>query len=195
MPKLFAASEPRSSPLNMKTTKGLRARLEASAAASGRALTHEVEFRIEQALDLDREFGNREAAEIYHNIGRFLRLFNISAFKDETYLTRAGLKVAFDKFVDDALQDDSEKGALGIGKSPVINENRIKVVEDISSRLAKAVSLASYLDDKAKMLELYGEKAPRVGESMSEHATRIFPSDIAEPPAKSTRRRSRDATD
>ena len=130
MPKLFAASEPKSSPLNMKTTKGLRSRLEASAAASGRALTHEVEHRIEQALDFDREFGGREAVEIYQNVGRFLRLFNVSAFKKtKAYLARAGLKAAFNAFVDQALPDGG-RGLARLNPPPPADPERVQKVEE-----------------------------------------------------------------
>ena len=88
MPRLFAASEPKRSPLNTKTTASLKARIEASAAASGRPVSHEVEFRLEQALDFDREFHGREASEIYHNIGRYLRMFNVLAFDKERFESR-----------------------------------------------------------------------------------------------------------
>jgi uncharacterized protein (DUF1778 family) len=37
-------------PLNMRTTKAVRDRLEAAARASGRSLTQEVEFRLEQSF-------------------------------------------------------------------------------------------------------------------------------------------------
>ena len=37
-------------PLNMRTTKAVRDRLEAAARANGRSLTQEVEFRLEQSF-------------------------------------------------------------------------------------------------------------------------------------------------
>src|SRR6187431_2169794 len=41
-------------PLNMRTTKSLRMRLERAAAKSGRSLAQEVERRLERSLDLDQ---------------------------------------------------------------------------------------------------------------------------------------------
>ena len=40
-------------PLNMRTTKGVRERLERAAAKSGRSLTQEVERRLERSIDFD----------------------------------------------------------------------------------------------------------------------------------------------
>jgi hypothetical protein len=40
-------------PLNMRTTKGVRERLERAAAKSGRSLAQEVEWRLERSLDFD----------------------------------------------------------------------------------------------------------------------------------------------
>lgn len=40
-------------PLNMKTTSAIRARIEEAAAASGRSLTQEVEWRIERSFDFE----------------------------------------------------------------------------------------------------------------------------------------------
>jgi hypothetical protein len=54
-------------PLNMRTTREMRERLEASARASGRSLAQEVEIRLEQSFRVDdvrreiKEFAAREA--------------------------------------------------------------------------------------------------------------------------------------
>jgi hypothetical protein len=44
-------------PLNMRTTKETRERLEAAALASGRSLAQEVEYRLEQSIDQIEAFG------------------------------------------------------------------------------------------------------------------------------------------
>jgi hypothetical protein len=43
----------RSYPLNMRTTKELRDKIEAAATVSGRSLVQEVEFRLEQSFQMD----------------------------------------------------------------------------------------------------------------------------------------------
>ena len=49
-PKL-AAGEGKKTPINMRTTAVLRARLDMEAAASGRSLAHEVEHRLEKSFN------------------------------------------------------------------------------------------------------------------------------------------------
>jgi hypothetical protein len=51
MPKLF--QEGKRHPLNMRTTAELRAKIEAAAAASGRSLVQEVEYRLERSFLAD----------------------------------------------------------------------------------------------------------------------------------------------
>ncbi|NNH32272.1 Arc family DNA-binding protein [Rhizobium sp. SEMIA 4085] len=41
-------------PLNVRTTKEMRERIEAAAAASGRSMVQEVEFRLERSFDLEK---------------------------------------------------------------------------------------------------------------------------------------------
>jgi TraY domain len=53
MPRKAVEGAGKRVPLNMKTTEAIRARLEAAAAASGRSLTHEVEYRVERSFDHD----------------------------------------------------------------------------------------------------------------------------------------------
>lgn len=197
MARMFAASEPKRSPLNTKTTASLRARIEASAAASGRPVAHEVEFRIEQALDFDREFNGREAAEIYHNIGRFLRMFNISAFSDETYLAREGLKAAFSQFIDRALPVGGPDGVgmLGLSPSSEPDPERIEYVKNISSKIADAVFSANLLDDFARMKEAHGNDAPRLGESLASFAERAVIGKLDARPEGFGRRKKKGVTD
>jgi len=53
-------------PLNMRTTKETRDRLEKAAAESGRSLTQELEFQLERALQFDRTLAamNKTVEEI-----------------------------------------------------------------------------------------------------------------------------------
>jgi hypothetical protein len=52
MPKVIEGAEKRH-PLNMRTTKAVRERLEASARANGGSLMKDVEARIERSFELD----------------------------------------------------------------------------------------------------------------------------------------------
>lgn len=51
-------------PLNMRTTKDVRERLEAAAGAAGRSLAQEVEFRLERSFHADDLLGGSEAADL-----------------------------------------------------------------------------------------------------------------------------------
>jgi hypothetical protein len=56
MPRKSKAALPgKRHPLNMRTTKELREKIERAALASGRSLVQEVEFRLEQSLDGSRD--------------------------------------------------------------------------------------------------------------------------------------------
>jgi hypothetical protein len=50
MPRTFKADAKRFA-LNVRTTAAMRAQIEAAAAASGRSLAQEVEFRLQQSFD------------------------------------------------------------------------------------------------------------------------------------------------
>ena len=52
--QLARHAEQKRYPLNMRTTKAVRERLERAAAKSGRSLAQEVERRLERSLDLDQ---------------------------------------------------------------------------------------------------------------------------------------------
>ncbi len=51
----------RRAPLNLRTTDDLRAKLEESASALGRNLTHEVERRLELSYEWERAHGTVDA--------------------------------------------------------------------------------------------------------------------------------------
>lgn len=54
MPRRAVDSVKRTKSLNLKTTEELRGLLEEAARQSGRALTHEVEYRLQQSFDQER---------------------------------------------------------------------------------------------------------------------------------------------
>jgi hypothetical protein len=58
-------------PLNMRTTRELRKRVEAAARASGRSLAAEVEYRLEQSIDHDNRLReNRAHTQMIHEMIR-----------------------------------------------------------------------------------------------------------------------------
>lgn len=59
MPKRTVEGEGKRAPLNMRTTPGLRAKLEAAAGESGRSLVQEVEYRLEQTFATDALLGGK----------------------------------------------------------------------------------------------------------------------------------------
>jgi TraY domain len=61
-------------PLNVRTTKETRERLEAAAAASGRSLVQELEARLERSFETDDRFGGPAMLPIVNMLaGAFLR--------------------------------------------------------------------------------------------------------------------------
>jgi len=64
-------------PINVRTTLKVRNLLEAAAAASGRSMSQELEFRIERSLDREgmvaEMFGSRVAGEVLTAVGTTLR--------------------------------------------------------------------------------------------------------------------------
>jgi uncharacterized protein (DUF1778 family) len=105
MPKKFAASEARRAALNMKTTVDLRERLEKAAAASGRALTHEVEHRIEKSFLEDElrayralKEGDEPTRQLGESIQLTIGLLN-NRFEENwqnSYAARAAVRRALD---------------------------------------------------------------------------------------------------
>ena len=59
MPRRTIEGEGKKSPLNMKTTAVLRAKLEAACGESGRSLVQEVEYRLEQSFAADALQGGK----------------------------------------------------------------------------------------------------------------------------------------
>lgn len=51
-------------PLNMRTTFEIRSKLESAAAASGRSLTQEAEYRIDESFRTDEIIGGKEMRDI-----------------------------------------------------------------------------------------------------------------------------------
>jgi hypothetical protein len=69
-------------PLNMRTTPGTRARLEAAAEKSGRSLVQEVEFRLEQSFASDDVFGGDEYRSIFQIFGAVAKIIEGRTGKD-----------------------------------------------------------------------------------------------------------------
>ena len=61
-------------PLNMKTTPQLRDRMQRAADANGRALTQEVEARLDRSLDRDDQFGGQHVATFVDLLGMTIRV-------------------------------------------------------------------------------------------------------------------------
>jgi hypothetical protein len=61
-------------PLNMKTTPRLRERMQRAADANGRALTQEVEARLDRSLDRDDQFGGQHVATFVDLLGMTIRV-------------------------------------------------------------------------------------------------------------------------
>ena len=61
-------------PLNMKTTPRLRDRMQRAADANGRALTQEVEARLDRSLDRDDQFGGQHVATFVDLLGMTIRV-------------------------------------------------------------------------------------------------------------------------
>ena len=61
-------------PLNMKTTPRLRERMQRAADANGRALTQEVEARLERSLDRDDLYGGQHVATFVDLLGMTIRI-------------------------------------------------------------------------------------------------------------------------
>ncbi len=56
-------------PLNMRTTRAIRGRLESAAGRSGRSLVHEVEYRLEQTFRDEDALGGRECYALFRMMG------------------------------------------------------------------------------------------------------------------------------
>ena len=87
-------------PLNMRTSKDLRDRLEASASASGRSLAQEVEFRIYDSFqherDIDEIFGGRAIYSLMEMFAEALKIVESETRKSwrrdrETYKVVLGI--------------------------------------------------------------------------------------------------------
>lgn len=91
MPKAAPRSVPRRAPLNMKTTPELRERLESAAEKSGRALTHEVEHRIEKSFAFDEFLGGPDAAFLAETIAvavKHVQAMTGKTWREDEYTAR-----------------------------------------------------------------------------------------------------------
>jgi hypothetical protein len=67
MPRRTVKGAGKKSPLNMRTTKALRKKLEAAAGSSGRSLVQEVEFQLEQSFARET-FGRPEISTLMYRV-------------------------------------------------------------------------------------------------------------------------------
>ncbi len=81
MPRKAVDGAVRTTSLNLKTTKELRDKMEAAAVASGRALTHEVEARLNRSFDFDYLMGDSETALLVRAIAATIRRFEVTSGK------------------------------------------------------------------------------------------------------------------
>ena len=104
MPRRLFEGEARKVALNMKTTADVRERLEAAALASGRSLTHEVEFRIQSSLDqeylLRATFGDGFKAQMFQRMAevtqvcrRFCKEHSFSEIQTRQVISAACIRV------------------------------------------------------------------------------------------------------
>lgn len=164
------SEEGRKVALNMRTTQDVRDRLEASAARSGRSLTHEVEFRVTQALDLDEKLGGAAAAEFHGRLAKMLHLLPLDAFGSEPYLARAALTAGVLELI--AMQFPGT--SLGLNAEPQEeNAARRQMVEDVARRVANAVGASAGLYRAVQDAKEHGEKAFRFGELPLQYAERV----------------------
>ncbi len=76
-------------PLNMRTTKNIRDELQAAAHASGRSLAQEVEYRLEQSFQVEknryREFRNKKTYHLMRWFAATLRASEL--FTEKSWVT------------------------------------------------------------------------------------------------------------
>lgn len=90
--------------LNTKTTKAMRDKIEAAAAASGRSLTQEVEYRLEQSFwhDLNDRSDDRATLYLSNKIMRFVEgISRISGLNwEKNPAMRAAVRVGIEEVLD-----------------------------------------------------------------------------------------------
>ncbi len=84
MPRKAVDGAVRMQSLNLKTTQELRDKMEKAAAESGRALTHEVEARLNRSFEYDYLMGESETALVVRAIGAAVRRFEVTSGKQWT---------------------------------------------------------------------------------------------------------------
>jgi hypothetical protein len=136
MPRKAVDSEVRLRSLNLKTTESLRLRLEEAAAKSGRAMTHEVEARLDQSFRDETLFGDAETFRLMLSMAQ--RLQNLAqSFGGEPWHKNASM--TWDK-VSEALGDlytfDAETlrpftaAEIEEGQKPIPPEQESKAVDE-----------------------------------------------------------------
>lgn len=133
MPKTTkGAGDGKRYPLNMRTTKETRERLEAAALANGRSMAQEVEVRLERSFAEEQGFGGPEMrrlaylmATAFATAGQ-LRAAGKAQWIDDPSCYRAGLSGVVD--------------ALLIGLPNATAEDMALVIEDLKGRLLSRIA-------------------------------------------------------
>ena len=133
MPKTTkGAGDGKRYPLNMRTTKETRERLEAAALANGRSMAQEVEVRLERSFSEERGFGGPEMrrlaylmATAFATAGQLRAAGKTQWIADQSCF-RAGLTGVVD--------------ALLIGLPDATAEDMALVIEDLKGRLLSRIA-------------------------------------------------------
>jgi hypothetical protein len=100
MPKRTTGGAGKRMPMNMRTTQGLRAKIDKAAAKSGRSLVQEVEHRVEQSFTRDWTLaqiesmidGMRQREQMLHSlVGRITSRLDKQLFADFVQDNGAGV--------------------------------------------------------------------------------------------------------
>ncbi len=184
MPRKIAGSEARKDNLNMRTTKAFRAKLERAAAASGRALAHEVEHRIEQSFLDDRiraleadVFGDEDTARLGQALRQAVGAISRSTGSNWRidYTTREGVRTAVIGLLGRAFSG----APLDPPPAGSDEEARVKEVQE----LAKSVAVIFGVDAlKPGALEWFASNAPMMA-AMKELAEGRIEQGAGAPPA------------
>lgn len=155
MPRKAVKGERRLSPLSMKTTEALRSHLEKSAEASGRTLTHEVEYRLERSFSEDRNYTTPTNAAILRDLGCLLSIIGFDRNAPGNGTAKDVLIKAFERIVSAHLMvPQKEEGlaahlrSLSSAEDPYkADPNRAKQLEQTVLALTDAVIATSSLPE------------------------------------------------
>lgn len=111
MSRKLSDDEGKKAPLGMRTTHALRAKMETAAAASGRSLAQEAEFRLERSFDPATEAvlslieGDSKSSRVIRAISQVFYAVSFEGSGVPAYIARAGLTAAFERILADTFND------------------------------------------------------------------------------------------